>query len=66
MMDGMKGNMLYMVRSRRFDVLWCFHFIQTTRLQETRPWVVSFSSLSAFRAEPRLNAGAQHADDDGD
>ena len=34
MMDGMKGNMLYMVRSPRFEVLRCLHFIQTRRLQE--------------------------------
>ena len=29
------------VRSRRPVVLWCFHFINTTRVHLTMPWVVS-------------------------
>ena len=36
------------VRSRRPVVLWCFHFIQTTRVHLTMKWVVSFSSLRPF------------------
>ena len=48
MMDGMKGNMLYMVRSRRFEVLRCLHFLDMSRLRERRSWVVSFSSLRRF------------------
>ena len=36
------------VRARRPVVLWCFHFIQTTRVHLTMPGVVSFSSLSAI------------------
>ena len=31
------------VRSRRFEVLRCLHFINTTRGHLTMPWVVSFS-----------------------
>ena len=38
------------VRSRRFEVLRCLHFTETTRVHRTMPWVVSFSILSAFRA----------------
>ena len=36
------------VRSRRPVVLWCFHFIQTTRVHLTMTWVVSFSILGPF------------------
>ena len=36
------------VRPRRPVVLWCFHFIQTTRGHLTMTWVVSFSSLRPF------------------
>ena len=30
------------VRSPRFEVLWCLHFTDTTRIHERRRWVVSF------------------------
>ena len=36
------------VRSRRPVVLWCFHFIQTTRVHLTMKWVVSLSVLRPF------------------
>ena len=42
-----------MVRSRRPDVLGCFHFFNTTHVHLTMTWVVSFSSL-----RPILRAGA--------
>jgi len=48
------------VRSRRPVVLWCFHFFNTTRVHQTRSWVVSFSSLRPFgprRATAMLRAG---------
>ena len=64
MMDGMKGNMLYMVRSRRFEVLRRLHFLGWTRVHQTRSWLVSFSSLRLFGVS-RHHAGAQHAHDDG-
>ena len=38
------------VRSRRFVVLWCLHFLGWTRIHLTMKWVVSFSILSAFWA----------------
>ena len=34
------------VRSRRPVVLWCLHFLNTTRVHLTMKWVVSFSILS--------------------
>ena len=43
------------VRSPRFEVLRCLHFIQTTRVHQTRSWVVCFLILSAFRARSRLD-----------
>ncbi len=46
------------VRSRRPVVLWCFHFIQTTRGYLTMTWVVSFPILRPF-AMPR--AGVRRA-----
>ena len=33
------------VRSRRFEVLWCFHFVDVTRIML---WVVSFSISRPF------------------
>ena len=33
------------VRSRRFEVLGCLHFVDVTRVHRTMPWVVSFSIL---------------------
>ena len=36
------------VRSPRFEVLRRLHFIQTTRLRQTRSWLVSFSILGRF------------------
>ena len=44
-----------MVRSRRPVVLWCFHFIQTTRVHLTMTWVVSFFISRPFgdRDAPR-------------
>ena len=41
------------VRSPRFEVLRCLHFIQTTRVHLTMTWVVSFSSLSEYDAPRR-------------
>ena len=49
-MDGFKGNS-GVVRSRRPVVLWCFHFIQTRRLRERRPWVFLFLISRPFRAD---------------
>ena len=52
------------VRSRRPAVLWCLRAVDATRLHQTRPWVVLFSILSAFRARLRLDpshAGGQNA-----
>ena len=51
------------VRSRRPVVLWCFHFIQTTRVHQTRSWLVSFSISRQFgphRATAMLRAGERH------
>ncbi len=42
------------VRSRRPVVLWCLHFIQTTRGHLTMTWVVAFSIPSMLRAGPRF------------
>ena len=36
------------VRSPRFEVLWCLHFTDTTRVLLTMPWVVFLSILSCF------------------
>ena len=36
------------MRPRRFEVLRCLHFIQTTRFHLTRPWAVSFRILGPF------------------
>ena len=50
-------------RSRRPVVLWCFHFIQTTRVHQTRSWLVSFSISRQFgphRATAMLRAGERH------
>jgi len=41
-------NACMRVRSRRPVVLWCLHFIHTTRVHLTMTWVVSFSSLRPF------------------
>ena len=40
------------VRSPRFEVLRRLHFIQTTRVHQTRSWLVSFSISGRFRALP--------------
>ena len=48
MMDGMKGNMLYMARSRRPVVWRRLHFFNTTRVHLTMPWVASFPILRPF------------------
>ena len=42
------GMALAVVRSRRPGVLWCLHFVDVTRVHQTRSWVVYFSSLSAM------------------
>ena len=42
------GMALAVVRSRRPAVLRCLHFINTTRVHQTRPWVVSFLILGPF------------------
>ena len=43
------------VRSRRPVVLWCFHFVDVTRVHLTMTWVVSFLILKPFghRDPPR-------------
>ena len=49
------GTLEYMapdVRSRRFEVLRCLHFIHTTRGHLTMTWVVSFSILRPFGPFP--------------
>ena len=49
------------VRARRFEVLRCLHFIQTTRVHLTMTWVVSISILRPFGPFPvntRLRAGS--------
>jgi SpoVK/Ycf46/Vps4 family AAA+-type ATPase len=51
-MDGFKGNS-GVARSRRPVVLWWFHFINTSRLRERRPWVFFFSD---FEAVPRRSS----------
>ena len=38
-------NACMRVRSRRFEVLRCFHFVDVTRVHHTMPGVVSFSTL---------------------
>ena len=43
------------VRSRRPVAFRWSYAIDATRLHQTRPWVVSFSILSAFRARSRLD-----------
>ena len=48
----------YTARSRRPVVLWCLHFIQTTRGHLTRTWVVSFSISRPF-GPTMLRAGAR-------
>ena len=41
------------VRCRRFEVLRCLHFTDTTRVHRTMPGVVSFSILGPFDAPRR-------------
>ena len=41
-------NACMRVRSRRFEVLRCLHFIHTTRVHLTMTWVVSFLILRPF------------------
>ena len=51
------------VRSRRFEVLRCLHFTDTTRVHQTRSWVVYFWILRPFephRATATPRAGADH------
>jgi hypothetical protein len=36
------------VRSRRFEVLRCLHFVDVTRVHLTMPWVVSFRISRPF------------------
>ena len=40
------------VRSRRFEVLRCLHFVDVTRVHQTRSWVVSFSISGPFGPFP--------------
>jgi hypothetical protein len=52
------------VRSRRPVVLWCLHFLNTTRVHLTMKWVVSFSILRPFGPFPvntMLRAGVRFA-----
>ena len=46
-------NVTEAVRSRRFEVLRCLHFLGWTRVHRTMTWVVSFD----FRATAMLRAG---------
>ena len=41
------------VRSRRFEVLRCLHFVDATRVHLTMTWVVSFPILRPFRDRVR-------------
>ena len=52
-----------MVRSRRFEVLGCFHLVDVTRVHLTSMRVVSFSSLRPFgpRRCPRSSHCARRA-----
>ena len=56
-------NACMRVRSRRFVVLRCLHFIHTTRVHLTMTWVVSFLILRPFgpsranRDAPRRSSG---------
>ena len=49
------------VRSPRFEVLRCLHFVDVTRGHLTMPWVVSFSSLGPFshRDAPRRSRNSR-------
>ena len=52
-------NACMRVRSRRPVVLWCLHFIHTTRVHLTMTWVVSFLILRPFgpnRDAPRRSS----------
>ena len=54
------------VRSPRFEVLRCLHFIQTTRVHLTMTWVVSFSISRPFgprRATAMLHTGRRERRD---
>ena len=46
----------------RPGVLWCLHFLQTTRVHRTMTWVVSFSSLRPFGR--RAGEELRHQDPD--
>ena len=45
------------VRSPRFEVLRCFHFVDVTRVHLTMSWVVSFSSLMLRAGCSRVRRG---------
>ena len=45
---AMKKGRDQLVRSPRFEVLRCLHFVDVTRGHRTRPWVVSFWILGRF------------------
>ena len=49
-------NACMRVRSRRPVVLWCLHFIQTTRVHLAMTWVVSFSISRPFGRSRATNA----------
>ena len=48
------------VRSPRFEVLRCLHFVDVTRFHLTMPWVVSFSNLSSAQVPQLPNPGQFH------
>ena len=53
----MRTRYTFCRRSRRPVVLWRFHFINTSRLRESRSWVVSFSISGPFGLHRVLHTG---------
>ena len=47
------GGTAGQVRSRRFEVLRCLHFVDVTRGHQTRSWLVSFLILRPHRSSRR-------------
>ena len=58
---NLKNDAVKQARARRFEVLRCLHFVDVTRVHQTRSWVVSFSSLRPFgpnRDAPRRSTAS--------